>query len=139
MSPPLNTVIEFTVDGLPPKKDGANSMWRKPTEVPRVIALRAAARVAMNGRPPLEAPVRLSVDVYADPRDGDLDNFITGICDALQAPAARTEPDPMIGSCEPIAFQDDRVVWEIVARRRHPSAGPSYEVRITHSNQGDAS
>ena len=32
----------------------------------------------MNGRPPLEAPVRLSVDVYADPRDGDLDNFITG-------------------------------------------------------------
>ena len=34
--------IEIDVEGRPPKKDGANSMWRQPAERQRLKALRLA-------------------------------------------------------------------------------------------------
>jgi hypothetical protein len=43
--------VEFRVDEeMPPKKDGANSMRAKPTEFPRLIALRSRALEAMRSR-----------------------------------------------------------------------------------------
>ena len=43
---------QFEVKGLPPKKDGANSMWSKKLESERLVALRQAALKAFSGQPP---------------------------------------------------------------------------------------
>jgi hypothetical protein len=57
--------VQFKVEGaLPPKKDGANSMWKNDTEVPRLVALRSAAHACMAGRPPLVSNVRLGLRVH---------------------------------------------------------------------------
>jgi hypothetical protein len=75
--------VTFTVAGVPPKKDGANSMWRKPAEAPRLKAFRIAACAALDGRTPPEGPVSLTVRVYAPAGAGELDNFATGIRERL--------------------------------------------------------
>ena len=89
--------IEFTVQNIPPKKDGANSMWSKDSEAPRIIALRKAAFDEMQKAgiyEPFQSPVRLEFTLFAALSHfsyesgnyiGDLDTFITGICDGLQA------------------------------------------------------
>ncbi len=40
--------IEFQVNGKPPKKYGANSMWNKETEVQCLVLLRQKAAIAMK-------------------------------------------------------------------------------------------
>lgn len=135
--------IAFTVAGVPPKKDGANSMWRKPAEVPRLKAFRIAAFAALNGRTPPDGPVALTVRVYAPPGAGDLDNFATGICDALMAVHPRVPVDSSLWSELPdpvkpdraIAFRDDSVVSRLVLERLPvPVDGPRYEVELEWSN-----
>ena len=131
--------ISFKVDGLPPKKDGANSMWRKGAEIPRLKALRTAAYQAMQGNAPLEISLSLTVRIYASPKDGDLDNFITGICDGFMAAHPQTPIDVEqwidlpVGArpSNPIVFLDDSVVREIHAER-FPADGNSvhYDVEI---------
>lgn len=79
--------ITFTVAGLPPKKDGANSMWRKNPEVARLIALRLAAAEALGDQLPLARDIKLELVVHLARNDrsiGDLDNMVTGVLDALQ-------------------------------------------------------
>ena len=87
--------IEFKVTGhLPPKKDGANSMWRKVAERARLVALREAAYACCGDEPPLSANIRLTAEIYCGAsellRVGDLNNFITGVCDGLMAAAKGT-------------------------------------------------
>lgn len=131
--------VNFTVEGVPPKKDGASSMWRKGPEVPRLKALRKAARIALGERDPLEGSVHLTLRVYAETPAGDLDNFITGICDGLMAAHARTPIDPTVWEDlpenarpgAPIAFPDDSAVSSIRAERMKPgNEGERYEVEI---------
>lgn len=141
--------LEFWVEGLPPKKDGAQSMWDKPLEVQRLKALRVAALEAlrlaalqaMTDAPgfPLEIPVELHLTVRAHPRDGDLDNFVTGVCDGLMAkhPRASWNCDAWAGVPEaatpelPLLFWDDALVDRITAERLAPELqGPSYRVRV---------
>ena len=50
--------VAFTVVGLPPKKDGASSMWRKNSEVARIISLRLAAAEALGDRPPFNSGIQ---------------------------------------------------------------------------------
>lgn len=91
--------IRFTVHDLPPKKCSERSMWSKPQEIPRVISLRQAAFASMNGAPPLRDAIRLSVRILLATDDrtlGDLDNFVSGICDALQR--ANTSAGLVVGS-----------------------------------------
>jgi hypothetical protein len=84
--------IEFIVHDIPPKKHGEKSMWDHPTEVPRLILLRKQAFQAMKEmglRDCLRSLITLELTLYV-PRSnlesiGDLDNFITGVCDGLQA------------------------------------------------------
>jgi hypothetical protein len=77
------------IEGLPPKKDGANSMWNKPSEFERLITLRRAVCDAFNGDKPLHKDIQLRIRVHVGNMDpgqvGDLDNFITGVCDGLMA------------------------------------------------------
>lgn len=133
--------LEFSVEGLPPKKDGAQSMWDKPLEVQRLKALRVAALREMRdpSQFPLDVPVELHLTVRAHPRDGDLDNFVTGVCDGLMAkhPRASWNRDAWTDVPEdaaperPLLLRDDALVDRIVAERMQPQPhGPDYQVRV---------
>ena len=80
-------IIKFRVDGLPPKKDGANSMWGNRLESERLVNLRKAALRELKGRPPLKSDIKLAIAVHVGLKNnrsvGDLDTFITGVCDGL--------------------------------------------------------
>jgi len=77
------------IEGLPPKKDGANSMWNKSLEVERLIALRRTMRGVFASSNPLVRDIALTVRIHVNPvvaeSCGDLDNFVTGICDGMMA------------------------------------------------------
>jgi hypothetical protein len=70
------------IDGLPPKKDGAKSMWNKRHEAERIARLRIAFCDEMKGAVPLTKNIQLDIHVHTN-EAGDLDNYITGICDGL--------------------------------------------------------
>lgn len=117
-------------------------MWRKRSEEGRVIALRLAAYQSLLGNiPPLGSGVTLEITIQATPADGDLDNFITGICDGLQAANPKVLswldlapwqalPDE-IKPDRPVALRDDRDVSRIIAQRTPSEGAPRYEVRIS--------
>ena len=103
-------------------------MWGKSSEIGRLIALRhAAASAAAEG--PLEKEIRLELTISCPTdqlaRVGDLDNFVTGVCDGLMACSHRTALDHewskpelcAIHPSRPIAIVDDREVVEIIARK----------------------
>jgi hypothetical protein len=130
------------IEGLPPKKDGAKSMWNKNVELPRLIELRQAVLGAFKGDPPLTKNISLTVRVHVGPVNsraiGDLDNFITGICDGLQAAGTQTpisnrwcEPD-----CEPvhprtaIGILDDAEIMNVDARKIVANESPWYSLEI---------
>lgn len=77
---------QFEVKGLPPKKDGAQSLWGKPLEAKRLAALRQAALQALEGHPPLQSNIKLTLKIHMPINNrsiGDLDTFVTGVCDGL--------------------------------------------------------
>jgi hypothetical protein len=133
-------LVKFRVgNNLPPKKDGANSMWRKPSEVPRLKALRLAAAGAMQGAIWDSTPISLRLSVSASIHQGDLDNFITGVCDGLMGAHGNTPIDvndwqdvpELVRPRHAIAFRDDRWIMKIVAERIESDGGkPFYEVEI---------
>lgn len=89
--------IEFRVDDIPPKKDGANSMWGKEAEVGRIISLRKKAFEEMQHQGlsgSIRSRINLEFTLFVPSGQlesiGDLDNFIGGICDGLQKANART-------------------------------------------------
>jgi hypothetical protein len=131
--------ITFSVDDLPPKKDGANSMWRKPMELPRLKALRRAAHTALGGRPIPSGAVYLTLRVWAYPREGDLDNFLTGICDGLMSAHRLTPAEaplwldvpPEVRPDRTIMLRDDALVTRITAERLAPEdASRRYELDL---------
>ncbi len=87
-------VVKFYVEGLPPKKNGANSMWGKRLEAERLVNPRKAALEAMGEHAPLKSGIRLAMSVHVGPKNnrsvGDLDTFITGVCDGLMKRAPRS-------------------------------------------------
>jgi hypothetical protein len=79
---------QFKVKGLPPKKDGAQSMWGKKLESERLVLLRQAALQALKKQPPLERNIKLTLNIHLPINNrsiGDLDTFVTGVCDGLMA------------------------------------------------------
>ena len=117
--------VEFTVQNIPPRKDGANSMWSKDSEAPRIIALRKAAFDEMQKTgifEPFQSSVRLEFTLFAARSHfsfvsgnyiGDLDTFITGICDGLQAAHGNEQPaHPLFQSLQNTAidFRHDLLI-----------------------------
>ena len=117
------------IEGLPPKKDGANSMWNKRHEIPLLIELRTKVLAKLAGGRPLVQNISIVLHVHVGPRSngnvGDLDNFITGICDGLQKAHPNTRfddawDDPNLESIHPsnvIAIENDKEVTSIVAKK----------------------
>lgn len=125
--------VRVLIDGLPPKKDGANSMWNKPLEQSRIIALRRAVSDAMAASERATSAVALRLLVRSEPRDGDLDNFLTGICDALMPASSAvrahlrdmdwSETPDHLRPIRPVLFDDDAIVQRMSAERLHPLHG----------------
>ena len=133
--------IAFRVqDSLPPKKDGAASMWAKSAEIPRLIALRKAALEAMGSNTPLRRNITLKLTIYYSKQElvraGDLDNFITGVCDGLMAanPGIKKHPrwsDAKLDTIKPdvtVAIADDSEVISIHATKTGTENGVWYDV-----------
>jgi hypothetical protein len=130
------------VEGVPPKKDGANSMWRKGAELDRLKRLRRGALERFKGAPaPAAASVSIHLRVLAPASSGDLDNFVAGVCDGLQAahplvrrwidPAAWEDVPSAARPDRPVAFENDASINRITAERVDPGGdGPSYEVIV---------
>ncbi len=89
---------QFSVSGLPPKKDGAQSMWGKPLEAQRLVELRSATLKALHGESPLTNNIKITLKIHVEVKNdratGDLDTFVTGICDGLMAayPGGKLDP-----------------------------------------------
>lgn len=121
--------IKFKVNGLPPKKDGAQSMWGKPLETERLIALRSAALSALKGQPPPRSNIKLTLKICIGRKNdrsiGDLDTFVTGICDGLMAAYPGSKLDAHwdgqryhhIHPNKTIAIVDDSQVMSIQAEK----------------------
>ena len=117
-------------------------MWAKSAEVPRLIALRQAALVAMAGGPPLRSNISLELEVHCpssgSQRIGDLDNFVTGVCDGLMAADLRINSDPRweAPECETVrpslcmAIEDDDAVVSIIAKKILGASVPWYRVSL---------
>ena len=114
-------------------------MWRKRTELAHLKALRLAAHQAMQGQTLLSSKVILSVRVFAPVHAGDLDNFITGICDGLMAAHMDTPIDSqswvdLPDEAKPdrtIVFKDDICINKIIVERIEPSTMEYwYEIEI---------
>jgi hypothetical protein len=119
-------------------------MWGQANVRPLLKALRAAAAEAMAGRDPYDEPVELMLtvrtgsqqagDIWARRSAGDLDNFITGVCDGLQAYQGWKTSDEWADLLDaarpdrPLVFTDDSWVRRIVAEVVPGDVG--YEVRV---------
>ena len=127
--------IAFEVVGdFPPKKDGANSMWGKKSEFDKLVALRQKARKAIGSGNPLRNKISLDVEIFYQQGAGvigDLDNYVTGICDGLMAAAggARLCDEwnaPDLRDVHPdktIAIEDDNQVVSITAKKTEVASG----------------
>jgi hypothetical protein len=130
--------VEVKLEGIPPKKDGANSMWRKPVEIPRIRALREAIFNELQGGRIEGKSIKLFLVVHADRRFGDLDNFLTGIMDALQTPHGRVPLDAnddawSVAAIDWSAIENDSLVDCIDARREvMPNGGAFYTLRLEY-------
>ena len=144
--------VSFKVTGeLPPKKGGALSMWGQPTstEPKRLLALRRKALEALNSSP-FTGPVRLTLSIHVGDQApvftnagkngfGDLDTFVSGVCDGLMAahPSAKINPlfrkaeNADIHPTKVIAIRDDQQVMEINAKKSiTPGSHCWYEVGL---------
>jgi len=127
--------IEFTVEGRrPPKKHGEKSMWALDEEAPLVALLRekaleARSEVGLNDC--FHSWVVLELTVFV-PRSrlesiGDLDSFVAGVCDGLQAADRKALPylhkifrEPGQEGIDPeraLLIGDDAKVVSIVAKK----------------------
>ena len=138
--------IQFTVEGSPPKKNGAKSMWGNETQAKRLVALREKAlrekgSQPFTGKVQLRVTVRVSDQPGQDP--GDLDNLVSGVCDGLMKahPNAlawinkdekfkKLWPNNSIHPSRAIAFEDDKQVMRICAEKRIGPGKGSYEIRL---------
>ena len=122
-------IYQFEVKGLPPKKDGSQSMWGKSLEAKRLVALRQAALQALNRQPPFQSNIKLTLKIHIPVNNrsiGDLDTFVTGVCDGLMKRAFGSKLDEEtwnkaeyhdVHPDNVIAIQDDSQVISIHAEK----------------------
>ncbi len=94
--------------------------------------------MAMEGQPPLKRDIRLTITVCVGAENnrsvGDLDTFITGVCDGLMKVAPRcklcadvwSEAEESIRPDKPIAIDDDCQVVSIKAVKVKDATGKQF-------------
>ncbi|MDO9390472.1 MAG: RusA family crossover junction endodeoxyribonuclease [bacterium] len=123
----------FKVKGLPPIKKSEKSMWA--TNVEQIKALKNAAKNAYAG--PLLQRVKLKVTIFINEQDkqGDLDNMISGICDALQEPHKNVTPKTRkkysVDELKPVFYKDDSQIINIEAVIKSTDEKPHYIVTVS--------
>jgi len=135
--------LQFTVNGLPPKKDGAQSMWGKSLEASCLAELRLVAREALQGSRPFQSNIKLTLKIHIgrvnDRTIGDLNTFVTGVCDGLMAahPSGKLDPiwnDPKLKEVHPSrtsAIIDDSQIVQIHAEKIiGDTFDPWYEITL---------
>ena len=149
--------IQFKVRGLPPKKHRKNgSMWR--TDAEKLRALRNAALEVIEalvqpdcikGEPYFQEreKIRLTlcvhVESHKETESGDLDNFVSGVCDGLikahtnalvwinqDERFKKLWPNDSIHPSRAIAFEDDKQVREICAKKVVHDGDDWYEIEV---------
>ena len=126
--------IAFTVNGYPPKKRQDVSMWALDQEVKRVIALRRAALEAKERaglKDCFRGYVALELTIFIPAMEGasvgDLDNFVSGVCDGLQKADSNVKEvhrwfeEPGLEGIAPreaLLFADDKQVVSIRAEKQ---------------------
>ena len=141
------TRIEFSVENRPPRKYRNNSLWSSDSEAPLVKKLRECAINARKNtglNEHFSCPVKIELIVYssniASINDsynyvGDLDAFVSGICESLQPADKQAHIHEIFVVNEdsyptkPILFLDDSQVIEINARKVK-SENTSYTLSI---------
>ncbi|SRR5258708_432633 len=129
--------ISFTVHSTPPKKYGSGgdlSMWGQASEVPKIIALRRDAFAVMQKEgftKCFHSYVKLEFTLFVPTRQlksiGDLDNFINGVCNSLQAADRNALPHihkdfhrlehKNIHPSKPLVIEDDKYIISINAKK----------------------
>jgi len=134
----MGAKYELEISDLPPKKYGANSMWNKSSEASKIIALRKEALAKIKDIP-LRKNLRLTIYIYLQQNNkniGDLDNFITGICDGLMTAKNKAKISPKFEGMPEINpravefIEDDFRVLKINAEKILINEVPHYEVII---------
>ena len=118
-------------------------MWGKPTEARRLIALRTAALGALGDQPPFSQDIRVALRVHVglrnDRSSGDLDNFVTGVCDGLMAADSRStvhrsfeeSENSTVHPTKTIAIVDDSEVTKVDAEKLSGlGKDPWYEIEL---------
>ncbi len=128
-----NNSIQFNVQGRPPRKSGANSFWAT-DEASRVFDLRKKAYESLQNAKielPILSKINLQVTIYGpnitnrkNSRTyvGDLDTFVAGVCDAIQAAAKGVKPSPIFENAPDIdpkiaIIKDDSQIVSILAKK----------------------
>lgn len=127
--------IAFIVDGFPPAKNEALSMFGAGhSHSPRVIALLRAAGDEVSGHVfvPFAGPIGLDVVLYSpsgvDPWDAT--NYLGGIADVLQDKAHLRISTTHLGALVKVSlYKDDRQIREIHYRQEERAA-VAYRVRV---------
>ncbi len=136
-----SSIVNFIINGKPPRKHNNKSVWSNPTEIPRIVQLREKALEARKNAgfdSYFNCPVRLDLTVFApnivdrdrkqtgndDPNAyvGDLDTFVAGVCESLK-PNLELKPDFIfpgkddISPNKPINIKDDSLIVSIIAKK----------------------
>lgn len=113
--------VAFTVHGAPV---GQNSAYRRSRNGGMFMAREArawkdgvaiCARLAMQGRPPIEGPVSVTFRFHFPTRRNDIDSSLKGTLDALQK----------------IVIRDDRQVVELVVTKHLDRLRPRAEIEVS--------
>jgi hypothetical protein len=131
------TAIEFDVDGWPPLKNEASSLFsarHSHAERVRKLLVAAAEAVALDGWNRVADDVALEVTVRSPtPRPrGDATNFLGGIGDVLQGrPVSDALDLSHLADLDAVALFDDDQQIQRIAYNVVVGPGPSYTVRVT--------
>jgi len=148
--------ISFSVKGLPPNNKNNKSMWGLESQAILLVRLRMQALIARNKagmNEPFRTPISLSLSIHALPDQlfemGDLDNYLSGICDALQPIPIDPKilihelfdnPDITdINPRKPILFYDDRQIYGLTAIKKSSNEEPYYTITIKSNSEAQNS
>ena len=126
--------ISLNVDGLPPMKDGANSIFNpKHRHHCRVVDLLQKAKQALGDSqwdPTESGPIGLDLVISAPGSiQGDATNFLGGVADVLQESRINADLSHLGDLAEATLYRDDKQIAEVRYSVKRGDA-PCYRVRV---------